>query len=196
VTEPRKPAKKAPAKKVAAKRAAPSRGERGRQGEQGEQGVPGEAGLSIQGIEGHQGEQGEAGESVTGEQGLQGLRGRQGEPGIQGEPGKTVTTALDLTNALRDNTNALNAVKRRYRGTTAVAVFAMLGMLFSFYVRYDSRVSSCERDNQVRGGLQHVADTFDIQIAADPTPDPEDLAFVAQLREDFALRDCSEIGWI
>lgn len=93
-----------------------------------------------------------------------------------------VITASELAAALRENTQALQSLRNRYRLILAFVLITAMAVGFSFKVRYDA----CLDDNRLRTGLLNVADT--LEAGGEPTP--ERAAFVAELRRDFALRDC------
>lgn len=113
-----------------------------------------------------------------------------------------IKRAGQLAMALTENTTALRKVRR---GQHVISV--LVGLLFALsavtgwlYLEVrDTQQRSCESGNNVRSGLLHVADTLEAQ-QLEPRPDgrprtPAEVEaarkFIADLREDFALRRCS-----
>lgn len=136
-----------------------------------------------------------------------------------------LVTARHLTAALQENTTALTGLRRRYRILLVVIILLLFTMGATLKSRYDVRVSSCHQDNELRGGLLHIADTLEdreggaLRLSVVPgfdELDPEmqaylrtleagssgserdqddDDSLIASLREDFALHGCN-IPWI
>lgn len=141
---------------------------------------------------------GPAGE--PGHTGPPGHAGPQGVPGLATTPA-ALARAVELKQALSDNTEALNQVKRHQFITTGALLglliaYVVLGALF-FQVRATQQ-SACESGNKVREGLLHVADVLEAS-QQEPRADgrertPREIEqgreFVADLRRNFALRDC------
>lgn len=108
-------------------------------------------------------------------------------------PKNPIDSTNQLALALRVNTLALHAVRRRYRWLVGLVLALILFFCFTVKVRYDTRIEFCHRDNEMRGGLLNVADSMEEAATSDnPTRD----AFIAELRRDFALRDCGDVGWL
>lgn len=114
-------------------------------------------------------------------------------------PNSPVNAARELSASLHENTTQLREVqgelhkiKNRYRIVTACLIMTFVLLAGTLYTRYDYKKAACQEDNSLRSGLLHVADQLDDALESNPTND----AFVAGLREDFALRDCSGIEWL
>lgn len=131
--------------------------------------------------------------------GVPGPRGRTGKTGAAGSD--VFGRATALTFALEENSAALGRVLRRQRITMAVTALLAALMLITGYLYVEVRQAqnaACESGNNVRSGLLRVADTLEAAYAA-PRPDGRERTpvevererdFVADLRTDFALRDC------
>lgn len=112
-----------------------------------------------------------------------------------------VTAASELTAALQDNTASLRKVLDRQR-LLAVSVALLLGLFglqgwFLLELR-DTQHHACVANNDLRSGSLHIADALEQSLAA-PRPDGRERTsaeiaatreFIADLRSDFALRDC------
>lgn len=145
--------------------------------------------------------------------GIQGVQGVQGIAGPQGVPGastpEAIARAAELKVALDENTAALHEVKRRQFITSGalIGLLAVSAVLAFLYWRLDdaqddikaTQTVACESGNNVRQGLLNVADALEeagTTPRADGRPRTEaeiaaNRKFVAGLRTDFALRECS-----
>lgn len=136
-------------------------------------------------------------------------------------PDRAIATAHELTDALNNNTAALKAVKRRLRFILVFVVAVALVLAGVIKSRYDTRVEACQKDNLLRSGLLHIADTLDddetlhltevpgfedldldmqayLTVLEEASSDGADRAdLVDQLRTQFAItQDCGSISWI
>ena len=101
-----------------------------------------------------------------------------------------------LANAAEGLAEYIDTASRRSKWALIGAVIAILGVLFSFYVRYDGRVAACGRDNKQNQGMLDIADLLEVGLTPEQAQDPSNQAFFALLRDRFALRDCENISWI
>lgn len=108
-------------------------------------------------------------------------------------PSETLKTAHELTDALHDNTDALRAVRNRFRYVVVFVIAVALVLAVSIKSRYDTRVSSCFRDNEVRSGLLHLADVIEGNLNLPLSPGEQE--FLDTMRDTFAVRNC-DTPWI
>ncbi len=106
-----------------------------------------------------------------------------------------------LVSAFGEMTKALNRVKGRTRTLSillAVLTLLVVAVVAGGVAIYRVQQTACESGNTVRAGLLDIADTLEAAQLA-PRADGRErtaeeiataAAFVADLRDDFALRDC------
>lgn len=112
-----------------------------------------------------------------------------------------VLVASGLAEAFAENTKALHKVQGRTRTISVLLVLVMLalvGLGGTVYAIRQIQLTNCRATNDVRSGSLHIADTLEAALL-EPRPDgrertPQEIAatqaFVADLRDDFALREC------
>lgn len=151
------------------------------------------------------------GTGLQGIQGIQGIQGDQGEQGPAGDISAIAARADQLIAALEANTDILKRVLGRQKWQNyaigALAALLIAVSVFAYTARQagdraeaaaadaqEAVISSCESGNSVRGGLLKVALFLEANNASHPGgPTDTQAQLIAQMREDFALRDCTAI---
>ena len=135
----------------------------------------------------------------------------EGRPGFEDTVVTTTTTTTDpiaaaaeLTESFQQTANAIKDLSkmpgrvRTLRVLMATVFLLVAGVGWLVYRVDEAQEKACESGNNVRGGLLHIADTLEAAQLA-PRPDGRVRTeaeveaarqFIADLRTDFALRDC------
>lgn len=103
-----------------------------------------------------------------------------------------------LTEALEQNTRALDRVRRKYRLTLALLAAVALTLALVIKFNHDSNVNRCESGNELRAEIdikfQSISEALEITIDGELSQAEQD--FIDLLADELPPRDCSNIGWI
>lgn len=121
--------------------------------------------------------------------------------GTESETNNPVMTAREMTDALVDNTKALNRVSNRSRNNLIVLLVVVLVFGYGFYAKHNTEVRSCNSGNEVRAQINDkfasIADLIEQQtLAIKDSISDNTQEFLILLNKNFPVRDCGDIGWL
>lgn len=105
-------------------------------------------------------------------------------------------TANQLSQSLKENTTALNSLRRRYRWVAGVLILSLALFGYEIKSHRDSDISTCREANEIRHDLndrfQAIADNLE-EFGIGGTD--QERKFLDLLSLDLDYKDCSEVGW-
>lgn len=104
-----------------------------------------------------------------------------------------MAAADHLAEAVEENTEALNRVRRRYWLTFVAVALVAVTLMFSIKVNYDGNISRCETGNQLRQEIDakfdRVAEALEKLTEGEITQNERE--FFSILESNLEPRDCS-----
>lgn len=109
-----------------------------------------------------------------------------------------MAAADHLAEAVEENTEALDRVRKKYRVTLAFLAVVALTLAMTIKFNYDGNVSRCESGNELRSEIdtkfQSISTGLRIAVGPDLTTAEEE--FLDLLDDQLPPRDCSDINWL
>lgn len=105
-------------------------------------------------------------------------------------------TADILSRALKENTSALNSLRKRYRWFVFVFIMSVGALGYTAWSDHVEEIQRCESGNELRHDIdvkfQSISDALS-QFVVDPDENIQE--FLELLGSPLPPRDCSDIGW-